>query len=179
MRPVAISLRRDEREFQHRTSSREKSRPSRRSETTTHLRKQLAHHVALKEAKRTKFQMAQFGGTLQYLNEAEAAWKSQLQLQREKAAREEALILQEFEWLKREEELERKAEERLNSLSIDAYNELAREVRQSILERSPGAIYWEDDTMKVSVRAGIRRNIMNELIREATGQMSGGSPLEF
>ena len=134
---------------------------------------------ALKEAKRTKFQMAQFGGTLQYLNEAEAAWKSQLQLQREKAAREEALILQEFEWLKREEELERKAEERLNSLSIDAYNELAREVRQSILERSPGAIYWEDDTMKVSVRAGIRRNIMNELIREATGQMSGGSPLEF
>jgi hypothetical protein len=128
---------------------------------------------ALKEAKKTKYQMAQFGGALQYLNEAENAWKAYLLIEREKAAREEALILQEFEWLKREEELERRAEERLNSLSVEAYAELAREIHQTIIVRSPGALYWDEETMNVSIRAGIRRSIMNDLINEVTEQGRG------
>lgn len=125
---------------------------------------------ALKEARKTKFQMAQFGGALQYLNEAESAWKTHLHLKREKAAREEALILEEFEWLKREEQLERRAEERLAGLSPEAYAELARTVHQNILARSPGALYWDEETVNVSIRAGIRRQIMNELLGEAEAQ---------
>jgi hypothetical protein len=116
------------------------------------------------EAKKTGFKMGQFGGALQYLNEAEEAWRQQLQRQRERAAQEEALILKEFEWLKREEELERQAEARLGALTPAAYAELAREVRQYILERSPAAAAWDDETMAASIRAGIRRRMINELI---------------
>lgn len=128
----------------------------------------------LAEAKKTNFKMAVFGGAMQYLNEAEDAWRLNLQRQRKKAEQEEAFILEEFEWLKKEEDLERLAEERLNALSPDAYSELAAGVSQVILSRAPSAKYWSNDEMAASIRAGVRRRIMNELLEEIeTGEGKG------
>jgi hypothetical protein len=119
---------------------------------------------AVAEAKKTNFKMAQFGGAMQYLSEAEEAWKVQLQRQRERAEQEETLILNEFDWLKKEEEIQRRAEEKLGSLAPEAYSELAKEVRKTILERSPAAAYWDEETMASSIKASIRLRMINEII---------------
>lgn len=125
---------------------------------------------ALSEAKKTNFKMAVFGGAMQYLNEAEKVWQFKLQRQREKAEQEEAFILEEFESLKKEEDFERQAEERLNALSPDAYSKLAAGFRQIILSRSPSAQNWSNDEMAAAIRAGVRRRIMNEILEEIENQ---------
>lgn len=121
---------------------------------------------ALGEARKTNFRMAQFGGALQYLDQAEEAWKSKLQRKREKAEQEESFILEEFEWLKREETIERLADERLNALTPEAYSTIAAEVRRIILGRSQAAHTWDEGTMTASIRAGVRRRIIEEILEK-------------
>jgi hypothetical protein len=118
---------------------------------------------ALAEARKTNFEMAQFGGAMQYLGEAEAAWKETQRKQREQAGREESSLLEEFEQLQRAETREREVEARLGSLAPEAYAELAKEARQELRQRAKAALYWDEETMEASVNAWIRRRLSDEI----------------
>ena len=58
------------------------------------------------------------------------------------------------------------ADERLNALTPEAYSELAAEVRRIILGRSQAAHSWDEGMMTASIRAGVRRRIIDEILEK-------------
>src|SRR5262245_40267942 len=102
------------------------------------------HRVRARRGKKTKFKMAQFGGAMQYLDAAEAAWKRQAENQRNAIQGE----MEELARRKEEDELLRKAEERINALPRETFESLYAQARKEILRKSPAAANWDEETMR-------------------------------
>ncbi len=116
---------------------------------------------ALVEAKKTKFKMAQFGGAMQYLDAAEAAWKQQSENQKNAIQRE----MEDLARQKEEEELLRQAEERIHSLPRETFESLYARARKETIKKTPTAANWDDETMRGPVMAIIRRQMIDEILQ--------------
>jgi hypothetical protein len=117
---------------------------------------------ALVEAKKTKFKMVQFGGAMQYLDAAEAAWKQQAENQKNAIQRE----MEDLAKQKEEEELLRKAEERIHSLPRETFESLYAKARKETIKKTPAAANWDEETMRGPVMAIIRRQMIDEILQE-------------
>jgi len=120
---------------------------------------------ALAEAMKTKFKMAQFGGAMQYLDAAEAAWKQQAENQKNAIQRE----MEELARQKEEEELLRKAEERIHSLPRETFEELYAKAKKETIRKTRAAANWDEETMRGPAMAIIRKQIIDEILREQSG----------
>jgi hypothetical protein len=115
---------------------------------------------ALGEAKKTKFKMAQFGGAMQYLDAAEAAWRQNNDGQKNALQRE----MEELARQKEEEELLRKAEERIRSLPSKVYENLYKKAKEELIKKAPVAATWDEETMKDPIMLRIRNQMIEEII---------------
>lgn len=116
---------------------------------------------ALGEAKKTKFKMVQFGGTIQYLDEAEMAWKKQQEQQEQTAVTKMKEVIDQQE----EDELFRQAEEKINALHQDAFTALYTKARKEIISRASVAATWDDETMRGPAMSYIRRQMIEEILQ--------------
>jgi hypothetical protein len=117
---------------------------------------------ALSEAKRTKFKIAQFGGAMQYLDAAEAAWKRQNEKQKNAIQAEMKDIARQRE----EEELLGKAEERINLLPPEIFNSLCERARKETIKKTPAAVRWDEETMRGPVMALLRKWMIDDMLKE-------------
>jgi hypothetical protein len=119
---------------------------------------------AIAEAKKTQFKMAQFGGAMQYLDAAEAAWKRQAENRQDSMQRE----MEELARQKEDEELLRQAEERIQSLPRETFDALYAKARKETIKKAPAAASWDEETMRGPVMAIIRRQIIEEILQAET-----------
>jgi hypothetical protein len=119
---------------------------------------------AIAEAKKTQFKMAQFGGAMQYLDAAEAAWKRQAENRQDSMQRE----MEELARQKEDEELLRQAEERIQSLPRETFDALYAKARKETIKKAPAAASWDEETMRGPAMAIIRRQIIEEILQAET-----------
>jgi hypothetical protein len=116
---------------------------------------------AVKEARKTNFQMRTFGAILQYVADAEAAreqWLSSRGSGPVSAATDDDPYLQEIE-------AHRRAEERLDALSNEEYESLHEKVKTELKQRYPEIIQkFDAESMESTIRAG-----MLKILRENVG----------
>jgi hypothetical protein len=113
---------------------------------------------AVSEARKTNFAMRQFGGALQYLDDAVEAFRRQEEA-REAAEEREAEEQSQYDT---ESELRRLAESRLRSLPTERYDSLLEEARQEILKKSPAARTWEQEVLDRTAELAVIRKFEDE-----------------
>ncbi len=123
---------------------------------------------AHKEAPKTKFEMQVFGAVLVYENRALTSyqkWKA-------KAGNQKNAIQQEMEdfarYKEEEDELLRKADERINGLPRETFEELYAKAKKEIIKKSHAATYWDEETMRGTAMGLIRRQMIAEILSEET-----------
>ncbi|HKX32848.1 MAG TPA: hypothetical protein VJ302_34520, partial [Blastocatellia bacterium] len=114
---------------------------------------------ALSEAKKTRFKMAQFGGTMQYLDAAEAAWRQRHEDQKHVFQRE----MEELASQKEEEQLIHETEERIRTLRPEAFKALYAKGREEIIRKTPAAATWDEETIEGPIMALIREQMLAEI----------------
>jgi hypothetical protein len=115
---------------------------------------------ALVEAKKTNFQIAQFGGAMQYLEAGEAAW-------REQSIKQQTNLRQEMQELARQREEEKAwqlVEDYLAQMEPVARQRLFETIRAELLQRSPAAAEWADEVMQTTILANARKRVLQELL---------------
>lgn len=114
---------------------------------------------ALAEAKKTGFKMGNFGGAMQYLEQAADEWHAHI-TRREKRSLEE---IEKASVLTEEEQWEELMSEKLQSLAPEKYDELFAKGRAVTIQNSPSAEQWDEVTMRQTVEAFIKKQLKAEL----------------
>lgn len=108
---------------------------------------------AVREAKKTSFKMAHFGGAMQYLDEAEERW----QQRREEEVNSLGLEMGNLFDLERGEQLELIARERLKEMDPIEYEKLYLSAKEAFLREYPRARDWDEGTLRGTVEAQVIR----------------------
>ena len=118
--------------------------------------------LALVEARKTGFKMANFGGAMQYFDLAEQGWQELLR-QRERS------LQQEMENLFAQEEgdaLEQAALARLEAMEPDHYREKFTAAKDATIQKFPQAQSWEEDVLRETAEALLKVWVKEELRNE-------------
>ena len=124
---------------------------------------------ALDEAKKTGFKLAQFGGTMQYLDQAGRAWQIQTELRKNALHEEMGELIRQRE----EDELEGRARERMEKLSPERQRDLYAKARAETISRSPAVQNWDEETIRGPIEGLIRRWMIREILEEEKGCGTG------
>lgn len=113
--------------------------------------------VAVREARKTNFQMRTFGAVLQYVNEAEQEFEHQAVKQQRQAQVETKLAGE----LRTEQEAYRHAEEKLNNLSDQEFGALYEKIREELFRcHSAVMARFDEIALDTTIRAGMIKELV-------------------